>query len=44
MIDVDVCISSHLKEELIWTIDKWLLVITTIMYSKSTRDLRIKLF
>ena len=34
MVDVDVCISSHLKEELIWAIDKWLCVISTIMLFK----------
>ena len=30
MVDVDVCVSSHLKEELTWAIDKWLQVISTI--------------
>ena len=29
MVDVDVRISSHLKEELVWTVDKWLWVIST---------------
>ena len=31
MVDVDVCVSSHLKEELAWAIDKRLQVISTIM-------------
>ena len=34
VVDVDVCISSHLKEELAWAIDKWLQVISTIMLFK----------
>ena len=43
VIDVDVCISNHLKEELTWAIDKWLRVINTIMLlknSKSTNELK----
>ena len=32
--DVNVCISSHLKEELAWASDKWLRVIRTIMLFK----------
>ena len=31
MVDVDVRISSHLKEELACATDKWLRVISTIM-------------
>ena len=31
MIDVDVCVSSDLKEELTSAIDKWLWVIITII-------------
>ena len=45
MVDVDVCVSSHLKEELIWAIDKLLRVISTIMLfknSKSTKGLKNK--
>ena len=45
MVDVDIRVSSHLKEELTWAIDKWLQVISTIMLfkiSKSTKELRIK--
>ena len=41
MVDVDICISSHLKEELAWAVDKWLRVISTIMLfknSKSTKE------
>ena len=33
MVDVDVHVLSHLKEELAWAIDKWLGVISTIRYS-----------
>ena len=34
MVDVDICISSHLKEELIWAVGEWLGVISTIMVFK----------
>ena len=34
MVDVDVHVSSHLKEKLTWAIDKRLLVISTIMLFK----------
>ena len=30
MVDVDVRVLSHLKEELTWAIDKWLRIISTI--------------
>ena len=43
MVDVDVRISSHLKEELTWAIDKRLQVISTIMLfknSKSAKELK----
>ena len=43
MVDVDVRVSSHLKEELTWAVDKWLQVISTIMLfknSKSTKELK----
>ena len=43
MVDVDIRISSHLKEELAWAIDKRLQVISTIMLlknSKSTKELK----
>ena len=39
MIDIDVRISSHLKEELTWAIDKRLRVISTIMLFKTARVL-----
>ena len=42
MVNVDVRVSSHLKEELTWAIDKQLQVISTIMLlknSKSTKEL-----
>ena len=45
MVDVDVCILSHLKEELTWAIDKWLWIISTIMLfknSNSTKELKNK--
>ena len=44
MVDVDVCVSSHLKEELAWAVDKWLRAISTVMLfkknSKSTKELK----
>ena len=39
------CVSSHLKEDLTWAIDKWLQVISTIMLfknSKSSKELKNK--
>ena len=36
MVNVDVRILSHLKEELAWAIDKQLLVISTIMLFKNS--------
>ena len=51
VVDIDVHISSHLKEELDWAVDKRLRVISTIMLfknSKTTKELkelkRMKLF
>ena len=40
MVDVDVCVSSLLKEELAWAVDKWLRVISTLKNSKSTKELK----
>ena len=34
VVDVEVHVLSHLKEELTWAIDKWLQVIYTIMLFK----------
>ena len=34
MVDIDVRILSHLKEELAWAVDKWLQDISTIMLFK----------
>ena len=34
VVDIDVCISSHLKEELAWAVDKRLQIINTIMLFK----------
>ena len=34
MVDIDICVSSHLKEELAWAVDKRLWVISTIMLFK----------
>ena len=36
MVDVDVYLSSHLKEELAWAVDKWLWVISAIMLLKTS--------
>ena len=41
MVDVDVRISSHLKEELIWAIGKRLWISSTLKNSKSTEELRM---
>ena len=42
VVDADVHVSSHLKEELSWAADKQLQVISTIMLknSKSTKELK----
>ena len=43
MVDIDVCIPSHLKEELAWVVDKRLRVISTTMLfknSKTTKELK----
>ena len=45
MVDVDVRVLSHLKEELAWAIDKPLRIISTIILfknSKSTKELKNK--
>ena len=45
MVDVDVRVSSHLKGELAWAVDKRLGIISTIMLfknSKSTKELKNK--
>ena len=45
VVDVDICILSHLKEELTWAIDKRLRIISTIMLfknSNSTKELKNK--
>ena len=33
-------VSSHVKEQLAWDVDKWFWVISTIMLSKSTKELK----
>ena len=43
MVDIDIYVLSHLKEELAWAIDKRLRVISTMMLfknSKSTKELK----
>ena len=45
MVDIDVRVSNHLKEELTWAIDKWLWVISNYNVilkknSKSTKELK----
>ena len=40
MVDVDVRILSHLKEELTWAIDKRLRIISTIMLLKSSKSIK----
>ena len=36
MVDVDICVLSHLKEELVWAVDKSLRGINTIMLFKNS--------
>ena len=36
MIDIDIRVSSRLKEELAWATDKWLWVISTILMFNKT--------
>ena len=36
MVDLDIRVSSHLKEELAWTVGKWPQVISAIMLFKKT--------
>ena len=46
-VDVDIHVSSHLKQELAWTTDKQLQVINMIMFRKnsySTKELKNKTF
>ena len=43
MVEVEVRISSHLKEQLVWAVDKRLRVVSTIMLfknSKTTKELK----
>ena len=43
VVDVNVCMSNHLKEKLVCAVDKRLTVISTIMLfknSKSTKELK----
>ena len=43
VVNMDVCISSHLKVELAWAVDKWFRVVNTIMLfknSKNTKELK----
>ena len=35
MADVDVCLLNHLKEEIAWAADKWLLFIHIMLFSTS---------
>ena len=44
MVDIDVRVLSHLKEELAWAADKQLWVISTIMFKNiySTKELKNK--
>ena len=42
MVDVDVWVSSHLKEELAWAVDKQLWIISTIMLFKKNSKCTIR--
>ena len=37
-VDIDVRVSSHLKEELAWAVDKWLRIIGTINVFKNSKS------
>ena len=39
---VNVCVSSHLKEELAWAIDKQLQVISYLMFGYTTKQIKNK--
>ena len=40
VVDIDVQVSSHLKEELAWAVDKQLWVISVIMLFKNIKELK----
>ena len=40
MVNVDVHVSSHLKEELAWAVDKRFWVISYLKNSRSTKELK----
>ena len=43
MVDVHVCVLSHLKEELAWAVGKWARVVSNIMLfknSETTKELK----
>ena len=40
MVDVNLRVSSHLKQELAWAVDKRLRVIDTLKNRKSTKELK----
>ena len=40
VVDVDICVSSHIKDELSWAADKRLLAINTIINSYRTREIK----
>ena len=40
MVDIDIHVSSHLKEKLAWAVDKRLRVISTMMLFKNTKELK----
>ena len=40
MVDVDVCLSSHLKEQLAWAIGKRLQVVSTKIYLKNSNTIK----
>ena len=42
MVDVDIRVSSHFKEELAWAVDKWLRVIRTTKELKGIGRFKFK--
>ena len=40
VVDIGVHVSSHVKEEMTWAVDKWLRIISSIMNSRSIKELK----
>ena len=40
VVDVGVHISSHVKEEMTWAVDKWLRIISSMMLFKNSKSIK----